>query len=309
LKIAYLILAHKNVHQVYRLIDILSYHRDSYVFIHLDKKYNINIDKKYDNNNKIYFIKDRVNVSWGGFSIVKSTLKLLSKSTSSYKFDYYILISGQCLPIKSEKELRDKLKDNEGFSSLQVKNKIMRQDKDNYMYKFYYPVFFDELCFIKSDRIKIGRKKPYVKKMIVCWVRKIYKLIKIKRKIPKDIEPHFGSQWWILHKDHVKYVLDFIRKRPDVLKYFKHTWAPDELFFQSILMSSPLKEMIINKSLWYIDWNTNGPPKTLTMDDFDEIVNSDKFFARKFDSLVDSEIIERISEKVLSERLLDGWTF
>jgi hypothetical protein len=298
MRIAYLILAHKNIGQLCKLLDILISHIDNHVFIHLDRKYNPQIEDSYLTHDRITFLDNRISVSWGGFSVVEATQLLLKEAFNSFNFDYYILLSGQCLTIKSQNEIRGHLNNKNGCSIIHLIDHI---DDDNYLYKFYYPVFFDELSFIKFDRFKIGRKKPYVKKMIVCWVRKIYKLIKIKRKIPKDIEPHFGSQWWILHKDHVKYVLDFIRKRPDVLKYFKHTWAPDELFFQSILMSSPLKEMIINKSLWYIDWNTNGPPKTLTMDDFDEIVNSDKFFARKFDSLVDSEIIERISEKVLTE--------
>lgn len=68
-----------------------------------------------------------------------------------------------------------------------------------------------------------------------------------------------------------------------ILRFFKYTWAPDELFFHTILYNSPLKKTLVNRSLWYIDWNTNGSPKTLTLDDYDRIVRSDALFARKFD--------------------------
>ena len=63
-------------------------------------------------------------------------------------------------------------------------------------------------------------------------------------------------------------------------------------------MSSHLKDKIINNSLWYVDWNTNGPPKTLKIDDWDNLAASDKFFARKFDNKVDERVIEKVIERV-----------
>ena len=297
MKIAYLVLAHRNIDQLYKLLDILIAHTDNHVFVHLDSKFNPQIDDKYLNINRITFLGNRINISWGGFSVIAATQLLLKEAYSQSDFDYYILLSGQCLPIKSQNEIRGYLKINNGFSFLEATNKINRDD-ESYLYKFYYPVFFDALNFIKFDRIKIGRKRPYVKKLLISWVRKLYKLLRLRRKVPVGIEPHFGSQWWVLHREHVKYIFEFINKRPEIVNYFKYTWAPDELFYQSVLMSSPIKDSIINRFLWYIDWSANGPPKTLTMDDWEKLEKSDKLFARKFDITVDREIIEKVRKRL-----------
>ena len=295
MKIAYLVLAHRDIDQIYKLLNILISNKGNHVFVHLDSKFNIQIDDRFLNQDRITFLDNRINVSWGGFSVVKATQLLLKEAYKFNDFDYYILMSGQCLPIKPQNEIREFLKNKNGYSFLETTNIV---DKTGYLYKFYYPVFFDALNFIKVDRLKIGKRRPYIKKMIVCWVRKIYETMGIKRKIPSGIEPHFGSQWWVLHKEHVKYVIEFIEKRPDVVKYFKYTWAPDELFYHSILHSSPLRDQIVNSSLLYIDWDNNGPPKTMILGDWEKLLQSDSLFARKFDSEVDKGIIEKIVKKI-----------
>ena len=67
MKIAYLILAHKNPRHLQRLINALQYDNTAF-FIHVDAKVN-NLDefklfKSFDN---VYFIKRRVDVQWGAF--------------------------------------------------------------------------------------------------------------------------------------------------------------------------------------------------------------------------------------------------
>jgi hypothetical protein len=50
---------------------------------------------------------------------------------------------------------------------------------------------------------------------------------------------------------------------------------------------------MVNDNLLYIDWSAGTPnPKLLTMDDKDKMVQSGKFFARKFDPKVDEKILD-----------------
>ena len=46
-------------------------------------------------------------------------------------------------------------------------------------------------------------------------------------------------------------------------------------------------------NLRYIDWE-RGAPYVFRSDDFEDLINSSCLFARKFDSTVDREIIEKI---------------
>ena len=50
----------------------------------------------------------------------------------------------------------------------------------------------------------------------------------------------------------------------------------------------------------YIDWK-RGEPYTFTIDDYDLLINSNCFWARKFSSKKDKEIINKIYEKVVKD--------
>ena len=76
-----------------------------------------------------------------------------------------------------------------------------------------------------------------------------------------------------------------------VLMHFLHSLFFDHLYipkldngFQSIMRN--------------IDWN-RGMPYTWREEDFEELINSNYLFARKFDETVDSTIIELISDYIL----------
>jgi hypothetical protein len=101
-KIAYLIVAHKNVQQLELLVESLSYDHNS-VLIHIDKKSGLMKGPHLDclkRMRNVTIISD-YNIHWGSFNIVKATLRLLNIAYSEGRHDYYILLSGQDLPIKS----------------------------------------------------------------------------------------------------------------------------------------------------------------------------------------------------------------
>jgi hypothetical protein len=81
-----------------------------------------------------------------------------------------------------------------------------------------------------------------------------------------------------------------------LVNFFRWVDVPDELFFQTILMNSSLKERIINDDLRYIAWKDleSGSPAILKLDDFDQMMQSPKLFARKFDMTVDAEVLDLI---------------
>lgn len=51
--------------------------------------------------------------------------------------------------------------------------------------------------------------------------------------------------------------------------------------------------------LRYIDWSEGGlHPKTLNINDYNRLMNSEFIFARKFDTKIDKEVIEKIYDSV-----------
>lgn len=99
----------------------------------------------------------------------------------------------------------------------------------------------------------------------------------------------------------IRYMLNFIKDNPKFLNFFKHTYMPDEVIFQTLIMNSPFKNMVINNPLKYIDWSKPeaGLPAILKEEDFDKLSNSKMLFARKFDINTDSSVLDLIDSKLL----------
>ncbi len=130
--------------------------------------------------------------------------------------------------------------------------------------------------------------------------RRFFKIPRINRHLPYNLKPYGGSAYFCLAKRHVSYILRYIENKPDLIGFFRRTFAPDEMFFQTILMNSSLKDSIVNDNLRYIDWCKQGVPlpAVLTVADVENLLCSTKLFARKFDLDVDSKILDYIDKKI-----------
>lgn len=282
-KDAYLILAHKTDYCFIKLLKLLdSDYCD--IYIHMDKKDKDFIEddiKKIVKKSNIYFIK-RQKCNWGGFSLVRAELNLL-KEAKKNEYRYYHLISGQDLPLKSQREI----------SKFFEKNDSLYIDIQSEKFKFserimyYYP--FQEFLGRKSITSVCG-------KVITKVCIMLQKLLKIDRINEKNFQK--GNQWFSITNDFVKYIIE---NENIINKMFNNTFCSDELFIQTVLINSPFKDKVFSKKYndpictlkRNIDWN-RGNPYVWKNDDFNELINSDALFARKFDSNTDKEIIDNI---------------
>ncbi|MDE5870238.1 MAG: beta-1,6-N-acetylglucosaminyltransferase, partial [Muribaculaceae bacterium] len=106
-KHAYLILAHKNFNQLRKLIEILDHPRND-IFIHVDAKAKDFNEKEWEDatrHSRLHFLSDRIPVNWGGVSIMRSEIALLKAAVNADTYDYYHLLSGMDLPIKSQETI------------------------------------------------------------------------------------------------------------------------------------------------------------------------------------------------------------
>ena len=120
----------------------------------------------------------------------------------------------------------------------------------------------------------------------------IQKLIHYRRK--HEIDFRKGSQWFSITHDFCQYL---VKEKDFVLNRFKYTLCPDEIFVQTVLWNSPFKSNIYcldddNGNMRLIDWE-RGAPYVWQNQNAEELIHSDKLFARKFSS-DQMEIINRI---------------
>lgn len=276
MKFAYLILAHKNFEQLVDLVDTI-HSLDSFIFLHIDKKINIDPLLKNELSQRSVFIcDDPVTVSWAGFSQIQATIKLVNMVyDNGIDVDYFHLISGQDFPVKNNNYIKSFFEMNDGVS-----------------YMNFFPLPYDNWMYKGMDRIlfewnidSIGYYESYKDVLRQNSMGTV-------RSFPDKILPYGGSQWWSLHRQCIEYIQEVCIDGNPIYDFYKKCCIPDEMLFQTILVNSKYKDLIINDNLRYIDF-VSGPeyPRVLRLEDYDKITSENNYiFARKFDDHVDHEL-------------------
>ena len=122
LRIAYIILAHKNEEQLAMLINQL---KEDWcdVFLHIDKKSSLDPSSLLNKlaSQEIYFTKQRHSVYWGSYSTVEAILELLGlvrdvSVQKKEKYDRIVFLSGQDFPIVSNEHILDFFEKNQDIN-------------------------------------------------------------------------------------------------------------------------------------------------------------------------------------------------
>jgi hypothetical protein len=280
MRMAHLIMVHKNIKQVERLVTKL-YHQDFDFYIHVDKKINIEEFEYLSTLKNVYLIKERKKINWAAYSFTKNILRCVREVLESGDYDHVNLMSGQDYHLKSPQAIYDFFNNNIGKSFVSYDEDLnsawWKLAKDR-IEKYH----FTDFEF--KGRHKLGY---------------LINLILPKRTFPLPFVLYGGecSTWWTLSAASAKYLVDFVNDDHRLQRFLQFTWCPDEFLITTILMNYPGKNLVVNNNYRYIDWSQGGAnPKTLTKDNFEELSKSNMLFARKFDIDVDEEIMDMLDD-------------
>ena len=277
-KHAYLIMAHNNFSQLQTLITLLDDPQND-IYLHVDKKAKMFRPDRIKVSHSDLILINRIRVNWGGHSQIKCEMNLL-KAAYKKQYDYYHLLSGLDLPLKSQKEIRS------FFEFAYPSNFIKYDDSAIQNGSFLHRVRTYHL-FQDYFGLNTGILPGFLRRLENISL-KFQEFIGVQRK--QYITPYKGTNWFSITHELVKYVLsheDIIRKQ------FYHTVCADEVFLHSIAMESPYRETVVSNSLRAVDW-TRGTPYVYKSEDVDELLNSSNLFGRKFDENIDCSAIEKI---------------
>ncbi|CAM3087871.1 beta-1,6-N-acetylglucosaminyltransferase [Sporolactobacillus spathodeae] len=241
MKIAYLVIAHNHFDHLKRLIRAIQT-KDTYFFIHIDRKApTVSFDEFYH----VQVIPQHYAINWGGFSMVEATIELLKAAFHFERFDRFVLLSGVDYPIKSNAYIEELFEKNQAINFIEAEP-MPTLNKT-----------FDRLfCYrLECDRDVTLQSLP------AKATNRLVRISGIRRAYPQthqDYRPYAGSQWWAFNNAFVDYLLSFLSTNDEWVSFFKHTFVPDEMFFQTIIMNSPFAHTVRN-TLTYTDWES-GPP-------------------------------------------------
>jgi hypothetical protein len=269
-RIAFILLCHKDPGAIVRQARMLTAAGD-YIAIHFDARARpeafAQIREGLANNPNVTFAKKRIKCGWGEWSLVQATLHAVEAAVAAFpRATHFYMLSGDCAPIKSARYAHEFLD---------------ARDVD----------YIESFDFFESDWIKTGMKEERLiyrhffnertqpKRFYTSF--ELQKRLRLTRAIPHDIDVQIGSQWWCLRRRTVEWILDFTRKRRDVMRFFRTTWIPDETFFQTLVRYLVPEAEIETRTLTFLMFTDYGMPVTFHNDHYYMLLGQDNLFARK----------------------------
>ena len=269
-KIAYILLCHKDPDAIIKQAERLTAVGD-YMSIHFDASadpaHYKAIIKALENNPNVTYATKRIRCGWGEWSLVQATLYAVEAAEQAFpRATHFYMLSGDCMAIKSAEYTHRFLDDN---------------DAD----------FIESFDYFESDWIKTGWTEERLiyrhwfnertQKKLFYAMFEFQKRFGLTREIPKDIQVQIGSQWWCLRRQTIEALLDFCKKRRDVIRFFRSTWIPDETFFQTLVRHLVPETEIRPRTLTFLMFTDYGMPVTFYNDHYDLLLSQDYLFARK----------------------------
>ncbi|PIE09814.1 MAG: glycosyl transferase [Rhodobacterales bacterium] len=269
-QIAFILLCHKDPQAIVRQAEQLTALGD-FISIHFDARAPRSAFETIRNglkdNPRVTYATKRIKCGWGEWSLVEATLYAIEAAVRDFpRATHFYMVSGDCMAIKS----RD------------YAARFLDADDCDYVESF---------DFFESDWIKTGLKEERL--IYRHWFnertqkRRFYGMLRLQqwlgltREIPQDIEVQIGSQWWCLRRKTIEAILEFTRTRPDVMRFFRTSWIPDETFFQTLVRHLVPRAEIRTRTLTFLMFSDYGMPVTFYNDHYDLLLAQDFLFARK----------------------------
>ena len=320
--IAYHILCHANLTQVARQIKAL-YSPDDVFLIDIDDGKLIDVAplEPWAVKPNVHIKRDS-NIAWGGAGTLRKTIRgafsLLDLATD---WSYYVVLSGQCLPLKSNRRIKSRL------------CQLNETQTNSIRSLAHPPVDVDDLPVLGNGKdIKPWGNRGHTRlyalpgsvdpqfTMAARWRVEIVELGHLSQVflrpcnefLMKRREEFFsryqfcaGANWFNLHRS----LLEHMREDQftyELYEVLSTTLIPDESFFQTYIHNSPFRNKIDKDHTRLIARpEAHLGVKAFTMSDWNAISNSDALFGRKFDSKADNAIIDKVLENCREDQPLD----
>lgn len=285
---AILITAHCNFDHLLYLINYFD--TDFDIYIHIDKKGSITSEElsRLRQLDRVCGVYQRYVIHWGGHSFLKAILYLVKQVIAKGGVDYVHLISGADMPIKKLDEFKSFFLDKPKFEYLENFPLPARNWNGGGLNRVIYYHLHDLLNLRKSKNV--NRENTFIRFQQKWGIRR-----KISNRLPRF---YGGGNWWSLSWECVNYVAKYTCENKRLFRRLRFSFAPDEIYFQTVIMNSPFAGRVVGNHMRYIDWQfRNGNiPANLDLSDLDKIIDSPYLFARKVMFPISTNLVEQLKQ-------------
>jgi hypothetical protein len=230
-RLACVILAHDDPVQLRRLIQALE---PFPIFLHVDAR---TPDTTFaamtaDLPSRCTVLK-RTSTAWAQWGIVEAELEGYRAALQSTDATHFALFSGSDYPLASAKGIVDFLEKHVGVSFANV----------------------HELPYAQW-----GRSGGLARLRYRHWsIGKRMLRLPIPRRLPRGIVLTGGTQSKVLAREHARAVVEVAAGHPELVRFWRRTWVPDETFVYSMLNTPRFvpgwKTEVVPANLWWIGWD------------------------------------------------------
>ena len=202
---------------------------------------------------------------WGTWGIVAASQEGATVMLREFpQVRHVYLASGSCLPLRPVEELvayldeRPKTDFIESVTTEDVGWTVGGLDFERFTLRF-----------------PFSWRKQRILFDVYVWLQR---KVRFRRRIPADVVPHLGSQWWCLTRRTLSAVLEH-PERAAIDGYFQKVWIPDESYFQTLVRQ--VSSTVESRSLTLSKFDFQGKPHIFYDDHLQLLRRSDCFVARK----------------------------
>ncbi|MCQ9634301.1 beta-1,6-N-acetylglucosaminyltransferase [Chryseobacterium sp. WG23] len=266
-RIAYFIMVHHKP-EVFKAMFQKIYTRDQFYLIHIDRKSTSQFTEEiqqYAVQFPNVYILDSLNIVSGGFSMIQAELNAMEFLLNvSREWDYFINLSGEDYPLKSQQIIRKFLTVNNG------RNYLFYYDQ-----KFYRP---DTLQRIQNHFTELAH-------VISSFI--------YKREFMKGVTPYIGGKWFMFTRETCLFLTNNKRVM-DFEEYYLYTFLPAESFFQTVLMNTSFSDIIVNDDKRAVIGKSIFKNKQDILNYIKSLESSNQLFIRKINNKTDESVLAYI---------------
>ncbi|MEE1093176.1 MAG: beta-1,6-N-acetylglucosaminyltransferase, partial [Prevotella sp.] len=275
---------------------------DVQFFIHVDKKVDINSFKKeVGKKSNVIWIKERLNVQWGGWNQVRYQMLFLQEAfEKNIEIERLFIITGQDYPLWSNRDIAEAC-GNSPNKVWMIGQNLTQIEGFSYMKKFLrIPHLWRDVDF-KSNRLRryiTGLQRALF--LLICPnVRCDYLVVS-----GKIWDIWQSSGYFSCNKEVGLYILNVLRKEKKIVGYFKYSFVPEEMVIPTIIFNSVYQcEAQIVSDNKYRGLSTlaalhkfiyTKSIKVFAVEDYKELKKSNKMFIRKVETGISDSLVDRI---------------
>lgn len=312
-KVVYFIASHVHPDQVARLVRACrsSANPDARVLVHHDYKVS-NLDApSIERLGNVHVLRDTIKVDWGGFTQCVMKRRSLQWLLDHHDFDWVVYLSGQDYPIKPLAQVERELGQSEYDGFLDVKPVSAckwHNGYGRYHYRYYtlpkFPGMHKLRCRLrKCAKAQIAAGNPTPRFVVPGHKHgaSTVGILPLRSPFNDNFGCFYGSSWWTLNRRAIQSMCRTMDARPDLVAHYRRIlWAPNESFFQTLLMNDRSLNLCTTDNKRLISWThpETGHPDVLTANDWDKILASKSHFARKIDGRVDESILDFLDHHI-----------